>query len=769
MDIDAKWDDIQRLFDLDMSENPEASGTAFLKVNGDPPKLDVAQKAVVDGFRTAVGCGKPPKGSLEAKVFYVSKVQNAIQFAAFLTGNEEHHVACCIDVDTVKKFDITRSCTLPPFRMEGNNLPTLFLDYCKQCYNAYIDEEERLHLHATQGSSAPIQRASFDQISPLLSVGIRITCQYWCMNPALPRQQCYIECWNAMKLECSEESKPKIRPVNVIKRLQSDFVFDALLKELNGLPTETVDGQEAFTMDADEDSRAILGQFLLYGLRKPVKYNGKAYPLHQLLHFQAEIRKLDDGDPRKTALAKYVAFPLRKTESTIAIQAGLDAAKEREQKKKANKEQREIKKKEKVKKNLENRLQLQNQALSAPTPAPAPAPAPAPVLGKGSKRKQVAPVKPVSKKEQKKAAEFKAIKSYATETLPFLPYCSTTLGDATPKSTSSKPIKTYTNIADEGATVVYTKPGRAFISAMKSSINNVCFILDKMDEKHPAAMSRLFAFAAGEVEKAKNRRLSPLWTSDGGMVVACVLMADADKELTFSKDADGEDDMEMLYVDAIVQGMENFAVDVRTILPFFVGAGRLPVLPQYLAAFFVIATMEHGWGDVSYEELFATMKAMATKHLPADEATTITQLVLATKLIGSDNKTERRYDPFEIKVECELPTERSSVGVQTRQKEQRQKKKMVQLLGYDPSTQDAQSRSMLQLLEDARNMQEKEEKAERLAKRKEAAEAKAKADAAAAAKKAAEAKAKADADAAAKQAAKAKADADAAAAPAPAT
>ena len=83
MDIDAKWDDIQRLFDLDMSENPEASGTAFLKVNGDPPKLDVAQKAVVDGFRTAVGCGKPPKGSLEAKVFYVSKVQTPSNLLPF--------------------------------------------------------------------------------------------------------------------------------------------------------------------------------------------------------------------------------------------------------------------------------------------------------------------------------------------------------------------------------------------------------------------------------------------------------------------------------------------------------------------------------------------------------------------------------------------------------------------------------------------------------------------------------------------------------------
>ncbi len=109
-------------------EQEEGPGTNFLKLKK-VSKFTAAHRTQIYNVLNHHGGFKPARGSAEWTKMLLDEYYNILIFAAVLCGadtNELWNIACCIDVETIRNYDLAaKNYKLPPCQVGKNDASTL--------------------------------------------------------------------------------------------------------------------------------------------------------------------------------------------------------------------------------------------------------------------------------------------------------------------------------------------------------------------------------------------------------------------------------------------------------------------------------------------------------------------------------------------------------------------------------------------------------------------------------------------------------------------
>ena len=696
----------------------DAEGDGFLKTN-ESAQLDENDKAVVNNFLICVGGGQPKKGSAAAKHFLVDKIVTGLEAAAKWTGNKVHDVACCIDVKTIKTFELKKQYyKLPPYHMKGNSLHNHFLAHVESCYNDYVNDQRRSYAAGVQSSTLTrpefLPEAEWGKLAGVIATGMRVCIQHWHLHKHLSREENYKATIQLLYKRCTE----KVRPNHVIKEILDERYkqdqLDALLElQMELVDTEDGKGQEiVFTEESDEDGFNAIADFLDSVC---FKYNRKEHPIHNIGALHSYIAQLKADDPHRAPLARFAGLQPRKTPDFKEEVKQLEEKKRKQETDAANKQTRDEKKQKQLKEQLVERIIVQNAVVSALPMAMVPSTVAAAssstagttttttvagtttttttavagtttagtttaagtttvagtTTATGTREKAM---RTTSKAAKKKKEDEKAIQDYVLYKLPCLPYNSRLSrlsgscgggakdgaadGVATDGATFDRPIKHYDAVSDvEGVDVSYEAPSTPFCSALKKRFHNIQGFIGLMDEALPTTMKEIFE-RVNNKEKAAGKH----WCCDEALSTMVAIFLDADKGATVGLNPAGELESECVYFPYRdhIQTKENLSWDIEAIVPSFLSHVDAVTFPVYCCAFYLLCAVPRNWGGMPQQQIREKINAVLndSNMMTESVAEQIRTLMAVVEMMESAPVPERcttSFEPFLCKIDCALP------------------------------------------------------------------------------------------------------------------
>jgi hypothetical protein len=342
---------------------PEAHGNDFL--NTDLAGINYTThgiKAAVNNVLQHFGSEKP-KQRTEAHVqMQVSEFLNMIPFAAKLTKNLEQNVACPVDVDTIRNYDLkAKDYVLPPYVASGTNtLHATFIALCEESYNAYQEANEKQFKKECPNGRYMQTTSWKSKLEPPLAEITRFLIKYWHLHPHLNREQAVQK---GTDYVCNNFKKK-----GDLKRLIQDILEgkrrDGYKEDLLALETEAAnyDGEEVKVFKENESAQTVIANYLI---SVDFKWDKKetmdmVEPLHKYIDSLDEAKKpvfakFDGMVPKQTAL--YLDKVNKRAQKE---EAAKQKAKVREEKEKEN----QLKKKQKLddtKKKLQEKSDKQKE------------------------------------------------------------------------------------------------------------------------------------------------------------------------------------------------------------------------------------------------------------------------------------------------------------------------------------------------------------------------------------------------------------------------
>lgn len=327
-------------------EQEEDPGNDFLKLKK-VNKFTAAHKIQIYNVLNHHGGFKPSRGSPEWTKMLLDEYYNLLIFASVLCGNDTNelwNIACCIDVETIRNYDIAaKNYKLPPCqvgKLDASTLQGMMSNHVASEYARFEEKEEeafkQLHPKATY-----MQTTHYEVVlQPLLGQITRYHIHFWYIHKHLNRRQAYEE----GKKVLEEKFKKRGDAKKIIDEMIQDLKFEGTKKQLLALETETQ--QETMTVfKENESAQVIIAQFLAMRNSKIPKDC-----IDNLLALQDYIKELPDDE--KPEFQKFVGMQPKQTLAYLKkVQDKKDkeeAKKRREEQAKKKEEDKKLKKKRKL-------------------------------------------------------------------------------------------------------------------------------------------------------------------------------------------------------------------------------------------------------------------------------------------------------------------------------------------------------------------------------------------------------------------------------------
>jgi hypothetical protein len=280
-----------------------------------------------------------------------------IPFASALTGNGDRwwNVACCIDAETVRNYDLRqKDYTLPPCQVGFKDTSTLqssMVKAAKDGYKFWLDIE-RKEYEKVHGVGSFAGASDFDsQLQPLLGEITRFHIKYWYIHPNLSRKQAYLD--GKALLESKFKKKGDCK--RIIDQLLLEKKVEGYTKDLMSLEMEDApDDYEnkphgAKVFAENESAQVVLASFIkVYGIELP-----KDGILDYLIPLQAWINN-GATDEEKNKFGKFVNMVPKQTAAYLKRKADFEEKEATKARKKRKAEERKLKAEEKKKQKLES-------------------------------------------------------------------------------------------------------------------------------------------------------------------------------------------------------------------------------------------------------------------------------------------------------------------------------------------------------------------------------------------------------------------------------
>lgn len=531
-----------------------------LKLDGDIPELDESGKAVVNNLYVSVGAVMPKKGTEEYRLHTANLVQNSLSCASLWTGNKIENVACCVSVESIRRYDLQANhYKVPSYKNLGNSLPTQLLAYARRGFDAHNAKEREAHKGGTSAGPNSYQEADWTRISSLIMTGIRYYCQHWNLNPGLSLEANYNQ---AYKVLMERSRHPTIKHHQIITALASEKYVDDVVAALANLETEEVDGKTVFTEKSDEDAEEVIGHYL-----KAVKFSFKKtdHPVHMITALQAYITSLPDG-ANKDAMKCFLTTHPRDTQHYREKVAEVEERKKKKAEYDAKLPERELKRKIAQAKKHQQRLVAQQEALKkaeATTAGTTTGTAATTTMTTRTRNK-----KRMAAVEASTTEEATEIQSFLGLTLPQLKVKEFSATYNVDASDLDKPVKSIKAIDVETSskTLAYVYPGNKFCAGLKKGINAVCAFIDALDETEPQVIADVMEKADSLVSKSGS-----VWLPSPAVVTTVAIFLDTADELTIGTDKAGNTVAEAVEVPLLASSQQEteFSNDVQAIASSF--------------------------------------------------------------------------------------------------------------------------------------------------------------------------------------------------------
>ena len=289
----------------------DAEGTDFLNTDFSSVKNTHEIKDAVNNVIGHHGGEKPKQRTAEYRAMLRNEMLNILVMAARLTKNSEQAVACCVDIATIRNYDLKgKDYELPPYHVgEGraNTLHAEFINMVGEQYHKYLQmAEDDFEKHNNVG--AFMTATSWKKtLEPLLAEITRFCIKFWHLHPHYNR----LEALNAALDTFESDFQRKGDCKRIIDYLISQRKLKALKEEVLALEMETVDqdGSPSKVFKENDTAQTVITQFLT---QIRFKWNRKE-TLDALCPLQDYIQNLEEGDGDKDLFSKFEEMVPRKT------------------------------------------------------------------------------------------------------------------------------------------------------------------------------------------------------------------------------------------------------------------------------------------------------------------------------------------------------------------------------------------------------------------------------------------------------------------------
>ena len=459
-----------------MNPSDDAPGDGFINLDVTSIRFTHDTKSAVNNVLNHLGGKKPPQRTEAYRQMLVFQLLNMIPFAAKLTRNEEHHIACCIDVATVRGYNLKeKHYELPPFHVGKNRSNTLHAQMVaavKECYEKYCNSSEAEY-NALKTTGGYMESTDWSVLESLLGEVTRFCIKNWILKPDLSRKEA---CENAVDT-LMNNFKKRGDCKRIIDEMLLEKKMAGVAEDLFALETETVkyDGKDAKVFKENETAQTIITSYLNLQQFKWDK-RGTLDVIVALQNFinervktaeKPKFRMFAGMVPKRTA-----AYIDKLNKQTKAAEAK-EAKKREQEKKKAELEKNKRRKLEDAKK----KLQQENKKAEA-RKAAAP---PNEVDTEGGGTEAESPEAKAAKQAiaaleaSNEYDEYKlAIKQFTIVSKPSAKCGSRKSARQEAHDQSAGITKVLDELSDDGKLIVsYVKPGELWQQAMMARIGNV--------------------------------------------------------------------------------------------------------------------------------------------------------------------------------------------------------------------------------------------------------------------------------------------------------
>ena len=341
--------DADELSDDGRTLTDEAGGQEFLNTDISTITFTHAVKTTVNNVLGHFGGNKPSQRSEAHKDMLVGQLLNMIPFASKLTGNSEHCVACCVDADTIRNYDLKeKGYVLPPYHVganRGNTLHTQLVNLVGESYAKMLKKDEADY-RAANPNGRYMERTSWENaLEGMLGEITRYCIKYWHLHPHLSRLEACTNSVDHLIANFKRRGDCKRMIDELILERQRDDLTDDVL----ALDTEeaTYDEEVKTVFKENESAQTVITNFL--------KVHGWKWNQKEVLDVLEALKVFINEaleDEEKPRFHKFMAMVPKRTaaykDKLAKQQKQKDAQEERKRKQEEKQEAEKQAKKKKV-------------------------------------------------------------------------------------------------------------------------------------------------------------------------------------------------------------------------------------------------------------------------------------------------------------------------------------------------------------------------------------------------------------------------------------
>ena len=289
----------------------DAEGTDFLNTDFATVKNTHDVKDAVNNVIAHHGGEKPKQRTAEYRAMLRNELLNVLVMAARLTKNTEHAVACCVDIATIRSYDLkAKDYELPPYHVgekRSNTLHAEFINMVGQQYHKFLkNAQEEFDKNGAVG--AFMTATSWKKtLEPLLGEITRYCIKFWYLHPHLSRQEALNAALDTFESQFERKGDCK----RIIDRMIHEKRVNGLKEAVLGLEMETLeqDGSPSKVFKENDTAQTLITQFLTLIRFKWDRKN----TLDALEPLQEYIQNIEEGDDDKDLFRKFEEIVPRKT------------------------------------------------------------------------------------------------------------------------------------------------------------------------------------------------------------------------------------------------------------------------------------------------------------------------------------------------------------------------------------------------------------------------------------------------------------------------